>query len=138
MATPAAISRLGEGDAEGGAPRGHTDPAADHHVNYLAIFYALIVLTVVTVAVAFKRFDDELINVGIALLVASVKAILVSRYFMHLKFEGRLVKLALYFPLFLCVVLVTGLIPDVARGRSTAFNDVIQGYDRPHHLEHGK
>ncbi|HEX8913459.1 MAG TPA: cytochrome C oxidase subunit IV family protein [Humisphaera sp.] len=138
MAHPAAVSRLGEGDAEGGAPRGHTEPAHEHHVPYYAIFAALIVLTLVTVAVATKRFESEWTNVGIALAVASVKATLVARYFMHLKFEGRLVKLALYFPLLLCVIMIAALIPDVAMGRKTAFNDTLQPYDQPEHHEHQK
>lgn len=113
MASKTAVSHLGEGDAEGGAPRGHTEPHADHHVNYMLIFVCLIVLTVATVAVAFKRFDQHWINLAIALAVASVKALLVARYFMHLKFEGKLIKLTLIFPIILCVIMVAGLIPDV-------------------------
>jgi len=48
------------------------------------IFFALVALTVITVAVAFYRFHNESVNVLIALLVASIKAIFVARYFMHL------------------------------------------------------
>jgi cytochrome c oxidase subunit 4 len=129
MTHPAATSRLGEGDAEGGAPRGHgTAAAPHHHVNYLLVFYALIVLTGITVAVAFKRFEVELYNVGLAMLVASVKALLVARYFMHLKFEGRLIKLTLYFPLLLCVIMVAALIPDVVYGRK---GDPIAEHNKP-------
>lgn len=131
MSSDAAVSRLGEGDAEGGAPRGHTEPAPHHKINYLLIFYALIVLTVVTVVVAFKRFENEWLNVGLALLVASVKGTLVARYFMHLKFEGRLIKLTLFFPLLLCVILIAALIPDVGLGRRTSMNDPAEPHDRP-------
>ncbi len=34
-------------------PHGVTEPTPHHHVNYYAIFAALVVLTIVTVAVAF-------------------------------------------------------------------------------------
>lgn len=131
MSSDAAVSRLGGGDAEGGAPRGHTEPLPHHKVNYLLIFYALIVLTVVTVVVAFTRFQNEWYNVGLALLVASVKATLVARYFMHLKFEGRLIRLTLFFPILLCVIMIAALIPDVGKGRTTTFNDVLAPVDVP-------
>ena len=131
MASDAAVSRLGEGDAEGGAPRGHTDPLPHHHVNYLLIFYALIVLTVVTVVVAFAPIQSELTKVGVALLVASVKATLVARYFMHLKFEGKLIRLTLFFPLLLCVIMIAALIPDIGLGRRTSMHDVAEPHERP-------
>ena len=131
MASDAAVSRLGEGDAEGGAPRGHTDPVPHHHVNYLVIFYVLIILTVVTVVVAFAPIQSELTKVGVALLVASVKATLVARYFMHLKFEGKLIRLTLFFPLLLCVIMIAALIPDVGLGRQTSMNDPAEPHERP-------
>jgi cytochrome c oxidase subunit 4 len=136
MGSEAAVSRLGEGDAEGGAPRGHTTPAPHHKVPYYLIFAALIVLTGVTIAVAFKRFDDEWYNVGIALGVASVKALLVAAFFMHLKYEGKLIWLALFFPLLLCVIMIAALVPDITFGRDHAFNDTVAGYD--HHGADGE
>jgi cytochrome c oxidase subunit IV len=129
MASKAAVSRLGEGDAEGGAPRGHSEPAPHHHVNYLLIFVCLIVLTVATVAVAFKRFDDHWINLLIALAVASLKALLVARYFMHLKFEGKLIKLTLVFPILLCVIMVAALIPDIVV--EPTGKEAIKDYNQP-------
>src|SRR3982751_1179295 len=102
-------------------PHGHTVPTPHHHVNYFKIFFALVILTVVTVAVAFKRFDSEAVNVLLALLVASVKASLVATYFMHLKFEGKLIYFISIVPLILCVILVCALIPDIVN--SPFFND---------------
>jgi len=55
------------------------------------IFGLLIVLTVITVAVATQRFENEFVNVCLALLIATIKATFVARYFMHLKFEGKLI-----------------------------------------------
>src|SRR5689334_12312864 len=97
-------------------PHGTTAPIPHHQLNYCPIFVALVVLTVVTVAVAFKRFESELVNVLLALLIASVKASLVAMYFMHLKFEGKLIYFIAIVPLVLCVILVCALIPDVAHG----------------------
>ena len=128
MMNQAAVSALGSGQAEGGAPHGQTDRPAHHKINYLLIFYALIVLTVITVVIATQRFENEWMNIGLALLVASIKALLVARYFMHLKFEGRLIRATLIFPLFLCVVMIAALIPDIGKGRSNSFNDVAKDY----------
>jgi cytochrome c oxidase subunit 4 len=137
MASDAPVSLLGEGDAEGGAPRGHSEAMPHHKVRYFAVFYSLIVLTIVTVAVAlFMHFQSEWYNVGIALLVATIKGALVAAFFMHLKYEGKLIWLALFFPVLLCIVLVTALIPDVGLGRETSFNDTLETYN--HDVEVGK
>ena len=94
-------------------PHGVTQPAPHHKVNYIAIFAALVVLTVVTVLVAMHRFESELVNLLLALLVASIKATLVAMFFMHLKFEGKLIYTIFIVPLLLCVLLTVALIPDV-------------------------
>ena len=107
--TQGAAGRMGEPEE----PHGHTEPMPHHKVNYYMIFLVLVVLTVVTVAVALHRFHNELINLLLAMLVASVKAACVALYFMHLKFEGKLIYLILLVPLILCVILVAALIPDI-------------------------
>ena len=84
-----------------------------HKVNYVAIFALLVALTVVTVIVAFVHIQSEIVKVLIALTIASIKASFVALYFMHLKFEGKLIYLILLLPVFLCIVLVIALIPDV-------------------------
>jgi cytochrome c oxidase subunit IV len=97
-------------------PHGHTVPMPHHKVNYVAIFVLLVLLTVVTVAVAFLHLHSEFQKVLVALSIASVKAAFVALYFMHLKFEGKLIYLILAVPVFLCVVLVISLIPDIVHG----------------------
>ena len=104
------VGRMGEPEE----PHGHTEPMPHHHVNYVLIFGILVVLTIVTVAVAFVRFQNELVNLLLAMLVASIKAACVALYFMHLKFEGKLIYLILIVPLILCIILVCALIPDIA------------------------
>lgn len=106
-------------------PHGQSAPLPHHPVNYFLIFLVLVVLTVLTVAIALKRFDDELVNVLMALLIASTKGVFVARYFMHLKFEGKLIYLMLLVPVGLAVVLVLALIPDIGHGRREAFNDMV-------------
>jgi len=59
---------------------------------YYAIFAALMILTAVTVAVAFM--DLKFMNTVVALTIAVVKATLVVLFFMHVKYESKLVGLA--------------------------------------------
>ena len=112
MDTPAAEGRIGEP----GEAHGHTVAEPHHAINYYAIFGLLVVLTAVTVAVAFIDIKSELAKVLLALTIASIKGAAVAFYFMHLKFEGKLIYLILLLPLFLCVVLVLALIPDIVHG----------------------
>src|SRR5687768_775869 len=126
MATNVETSRMGEPEEA----HGHTEPLPHHAVPYFIIFGCLIALTLVTVGAAYINFGTELMTVGIALLIAFVKATLVARYFMHLKFEGKLIYLILFAPLCLCVILVVALIPDIGHGRSVGFNDMIHWMDQ--------
>ena len=94
-------------------PHGVSVPTPHHTVNYYYIFFALVILTIVTVLIAFHRFESEVVNLLLALLVASIKATLVAMFFMHLKFEGKLIYLIFIVPLILCVLLTVAIIPDV-------------------------
>lgn len=62
---------------------------SDHHEitleDNIGVFVCLLCLTIVTVVVA--TFDMGILNLPVALLVASVKATLVFLYFMHLRFD---------------------------------------------------
>jgi cytochrome c oxidase subunit 4 len=69
----------------------HADLGHEHVTPlsvYLAIFGALMVLTIVTVAVAWV--DLGTLNILVALGVAVVKATLVVLYFMHVKYSSKL------------------------------------------------
>ena len=63
----------------------HAD-IAKHVKSYIAVFVALAVFTVATVAVSTKDFGGSM-NVVVALAIATVKASLVAAVFMHLKWE---------------------------------------------------
>lgn len=76
--------------SEHGAP--HT---SDHIVpvkTYVAIFVTLLVMTFVTVQVAYVDLDRILPNLNIvaALAIAVFKAVLVILFFMHVKYSPRL------------------------------------------------
>ena len=92
---------------------GHAEPIPHHKVNYVAVFGLLVALTVVTVAVAVFQIKSEVTKVLLALAIATIKASAVVLYFMHVKFEGKLIYLILLVPLTFCVLLVISLLPDV-------------------------
>lgn len=70
----------------------HTDEQKHHHIvsvrMNLIIFGVLLVLLILTVAVA--QVDFGPLNVVIALTIAIVKAVLIMLYFMHVRFSSRL------------------------------------------------
>jgi cytochrome c oxidase subunit IV len=71
--------------------------AEDHAVatgTYTAVWLALLILLVGTIAVAKLRLLAQFSFLG-SLLIASAKAGLVLAFFMHLKYEGRFLKVML-------------------------------------------
>src|SRR5688572_4669926 len=69
------------------------DPHAEFHIpmsTYWAVMAALMVLLVVTVIAAFVDLGP--FNMPVAMAIATVKAVLVILYFMHVKFASRLTK----------------------------------------------
>ena len=65
---------------------------------YYGIFAALMVLTLLTVWIAFQDVDTHLwgvhiaLNPVIALAIATTKAMLVVLYFMHVRYSSKLTK----------------------------------------------
>lgn len=128
-------------------PHGHGEPTPHHAVNYYAIFVLLVILTVVTVGAYFALMamgmHNELLRVVVALSIAAVKASFVAMFFMHLKFEGKLIYLIAIVPLILTVLLVMALIPDIVHSRH--FNELTPlpqlehqaAMGATHGLEHG-
>jgi cytochrome c oxidase subunit 4 len=89
-----------------------TSTAGDHAVDidkhvrvYITVFVALMVLTIVTVAISRFHFPVP-IAVTVALIVATIKGALVACYFMHLISEKRLI----YAVLALTIVFFVALI----------------------------
>ena len=78
----------------------------DRHVRiYITVFVALMVLTIVTVAIARLHLPVHL-AVTLALLVATVKGSLVACYFMHLISEKKLIYAVLALTAFFFIVLL--------------------------------
>lgn len=65
----------------------HDEPHVLPLATYFAVWGALVVLTVITVAVS--RFDFGAANTVIAMFVATVKASLVALFFMHLFYDAK-------------------------------------------------
>lgn len=84
---------------------------------YWGVFWALMVLTVITVWIS--RFNFGSMNLVIAMFIASIKAALVALYFMHLKYENKLLWIYVTFPLFLLALLLAGVFID------NPFRDVV-------------
>lgn len=77
---------------------------------YASVFGALLVLTVITVAAS--RVDFGNWNLVVAMLIASVKAMIVALFFMHLKYEKPTTWLYAAFPIILLGLLLAGVFID--------------------------
>jgi cytochrome c oxidase subunit IV len=88
----------------------------DRHVRiYITVFVALMVLTIVTVAVSRYHLPVP-IAVTVALLVATVKGSLVACYFMHLISEKKLIYAVLTLTAVFFVVLLALPVVTVSDG----------------------
>ncbi len=100
----------------------HADLGHEHVTPlpvYFGIFGALMVLTAITVAVAW--LDLGTLNVLVALGVAVFKASLVVLYFMHLKYSSKLTWVVVGSGVFWLFILLSILMADYAtRGWMTA------------------
>jgi cytochrome c oxidase subunit IV len=95
---------------------------AAHHVVprkvYYTIFGALMLMTAITVGVAY--IDLGPINTIVAIVIACLKAMIVVLYFMHVKFGTRLVKLTVIAGLYWMGILLTLTLSDyLTRGWGT-------------------
>jgi cytochrome c oxidase subunit 4 len=79
---------------------------------YVSIFLTLMVLTTITVVVAYVNLGE--FNKVVALSIASVKATLVILYFMHVKYSSRLTKLVVVCGFFFLAILLGLTMADYA------------------------
>lgn len=94
---------------------------------YLGVFFALMVGTFLTITAAGIDMGRPT-NIAVGLAIAVTKATLVALFFMHLKFETKLIFGVALFPVALFLILVFALMPDVAFGGTI---------HRPHEAPHG-
>ncbi len=86
---------------------GHSpEEVSKHKKVYIAVFIALLVGTIVTVALNYMHFDSKVLTITIALFVASIKATLVACYFMHLISEKKMIYVILGFTAFFFLALM--------------------------------
>ena len=94
----------------------HDHADIDRHVKiYITVFVALMVLTVVTVAISYLHLPVPM-AITVALLVATVKGSLVACYFMHLISEKKLIYAVLALTVAFFVVLLALPILTVSDG----------------------
>ncbi len=93
----------------------HPHDHEEHHIVgnsvYIIVWVALMILTAVTVWVA--RHDFGVLNIVVALGIASVKASIVALFFMHLKYEDKLTWAFAIYPIFLLALLIGLTASDV-------------------------
>lgn len=79
------------GHSDAHAAAGHDDhhDIAAHLKTYIGVFIALLVGTVITVAMYYVHFDSMALTIAVALFIASIKSFLVAAYFMHLISEKK-------------------------------------------------
>ena len=88
------------------------------HPNYMAIFWWLLALTIVEVAVGYTPVaagGPRAAKIAGLSLMAVAKAVLVAMYFMHLRFEKKTLAIIAGTPILLCVFLLLMLVPDADR-----------------------
>ncbi|MCB0156080.1 MAG: cytochrome C oxidase subunit IV family protein [Anaerolineae bacterium] len=105
----------------------------EHHIlpvkTYLIVFGLLMLLMAATIAAAFVDFGP--LGLPIALAIAATKAVLVILYFMHIKFEGRLMAVFAAAGFFFLLVLVTFTLGDfIARDISLSPSTYAVPFDR--------
>ena len=85
----------------------HPEQDHGHHIasvtEYLVIFFALMVLTTLTVYSAYTNLGWA--NLPIAILIACTKATLVILYFMHVRYSSKLVQVTAATGFFFLLVL---------------------------------
>ena len=86
----------------------------EHHVvgpmTYSIIFGTLLVCTGLTVLAA--HFEMGVLNPIVALGIASFKAVIVILFFMHVKYQSRLIKMTVAAGFFTFLVLITMTLSD--------------------------
>ncbi|MCH7689734.1 MAG: cytochrome C oxidase subunit IV family protein [candidate division Zixibacteria bacterium] len=107
------------------------DDAAQRHILplnlYLAVGSGLLVLTVITVAVA--QMDFGQMNLLIAMGIAVVKATLVAMFFMHLKYDNRIYMLVFVGSLLFLGVFIIFTMFDTLR-RGDIYEEIAEPYQK--------
>lgn len=82
--------------------------------TYLKIFFVLFALTIAEVFITYVPMAKWALGL-ILLIMAFTKAGLVGAFYMHLKFEGKLLYVVCSTPVLLVCLMLLGMTPDVAK-----------------------
>ncbi|WP_158819856.1 cytochrome C oxidase subunit IV family protein [Granulicella sp. S156] len=96
-------------------PSNVTNPEhSEHHIvsplQYCMVFGTLLVGTAITVIAAY--IDLGWLNPVIALAIACFKAVIVILFFMHVKYQSKLIKMTVGAGFFTFIVLITMTLSD--------------------------
>jgi caa(3)-type oxidase subunit IV len=86
----------------------------DHSRSYTKVLLALLGLTIITVAVSFVSFGTKAGNIVVGILIAIIKASLVTAIFMHMKYEKRWWLGLVLFPMVLVMIIIFSNFADTA------------------------
>ena len=114
------------------------DNIQSHVKTYRNVFFGLLFLTVVTVAVSYIHFDLIWVGIFVGLLVASIKGYLVAANFMHLNNEKKMIHQILILSIpFLILLFVIPILwkADLVVSKSSPLWDDIgeKQVDKGHH-----
>lgn len=85
------------------------------HVKEMALtLTALLILTVITIWASRIHFGSLAINISIAVLIATAKVSLVMLYFMHLRWENKLVIAFAILAIPFIILAIAGVMYDTA------------------------
>ncbi|MGI4828008.1 MAG: cytochrome C oxidase subunit IV family protein [Janthinobacterium lividum] len=86
----------------------------EHHIvtpmQYVIVFGTLLLFTLLTVVAAY--IDMKWLNPVIALGIACFKAVIVILFFMHVKYQSRLIKMTIASGFFVFLVLIVMTMSD--------------------------
>jgi cytochrome c oxidase subunit 4 len=89
----------GSGDDEDGRHMGHLDPGHTHgptNSQYFTIFWVLLAITALEVSTYFWRSwfgtDTSTVATVVLLVLMTVKFVTIAGYFMHLRFDAKLLR----------------------------------------------
>lgn len=80
--------------------------------TFILTYVALLILTVITVLIS--RINLGYLNILVAMLVATSKALLVILFFMHLKYEDKLFKMMVFIAFLILAIFISFTFFDVA------------------------
>ena len=83
-----------------------------HRPNYVAVWAWLVLLLIISLTAVYLPFSSTA-TAFLIFVVAFVKAALVATYFMHLRFEERLIRAIAIIPVLLFIGMTLTLFPDI-------------------------